>query len=329
ASIVNDSAYKTSAIESIGKPETIDLDGPAGISAFMGDIHGTAFPSAVIIASTFSKDMAYKMGTMVGNEGLEYGVSGWYAPAVNIHRSPFAGRNFEYYSEDPVLSGKIGTEAVSGAASKGVYSYVKHYALNDQETNRNNDGVATWANEQTIREIYLKPFEMVTKDAKTKIQYISDHQGTVSEKEIMATTAFMSSFNRIGSVWTGGSYPLMQTVLRDEWGFKGCVITDFNLYPHMYVNQAMAAGSDINITFAAMKPIEDIESPTAVTQLRTIAHRLLYMVVNSNAMNGIVPGSSISYTMAPWRIGLIIADIIIGLIVIGGILLYMKKKKTK
>lgn len=330
AAIVNNSAYNTAAIESISKPATVDLDGPAGINAFMGNIHGTSFPSAVVIASAFNKELAYNMGKMIGNEGLEYGVSGWYAPAVNLHRSPFAGRNFEYYSEDPVLSGKIGAAVISGAADKGVYSFVKHYALNDQETNRNNSGgISTWANEQVIREIYLKPFEIIVKTAKTNIKFISDEKGTVTEKEMNACTAIMSSFNRIGSIWAGGSYPLMQTVLRDEWGFRGIVISDFNLYPYMYIDQGMMAGTDINCTFESLKSIEDTASATAVSYLRKIAHRLLYTVVNSNSMNGIVPGSTISYTMAPWKIGLIITDIIITVLLILGVFYTMHRLKKE
>jgi len=326
--IVVNSAYATAAIPSIGKPATVDLDGPAGISAFMGDIHGTAFPSAVVIASTCNTDLAREMGLMIGNEGIEYGVHGWYAPAVNLHRSPFAGRNFEYYSEDPFLSGKLATAVVSGAAEKGVYAFIKHYALNDQETNRNNNGVATWANEQVIREIYLKPFEMVVKNARVTVKYISDRNGTLSEKEIHACTALMSSFNRIGSVWTGGSIPLMQNVLRNEWGFEGVVISDFNLYPHMFVNQGLAAGTDYNITFSSMKSIEDETSPTAVNYLRRTAHRLLYTIAHSNAMNGLVPGTTVTYTPAPWKIGLIILDIMVAaLLVLMGVRLHKKNQK--
>jgi beta-glucosidase len=281
----------------------------------MGNIHGTAYPSEVVIASTFNVDLAREMGRMVGNEALELGVNGWYAPAVNIHRSPFAGRNFEYYSEDPLLSGKLATAVVSGAADKGVYAFLKHFVLNDQETNRNNNGLATWANEQAIREIYLKPFEMVVKKARTTIRYIGDNKGTMMEKEIPAATALMSSFNRIGAVWTGGSVPLMQGVLRDEWGFTGVVISDFNLYPHMFVNQGLMAGTDYNITFASMKSIEDATSPTVVNYLRRTAHRLMYTIAHSNAMNGLVPGTTVRYTMAPWRVGLIIFDALLLLII--------------
>ncbi|WP_052078686.1 glycoside hydrolase family 3 protein [Spirochaeta lutea] len=328
ARIVISSAYTTAPIEDLGKPMTVDLDGPAGISAFMGDIHGSAFPSAVVIASTYNTDLASEMGRMVGNEGLAYGVNGWYAPAVNIHRSPFAGRNFEYYSEDPVLSGRMATGVVEGAADKGMYTFLKHFALNDQETNRVNNGVAVWANEQAIREIYLKPFEMVVKNAATTLPYLDAESGELREKPAKASTAFMSSFNRIGGVWAGGSEPLLQTVLRDEWGFEGTVISDFNLYSHMYVNQGLAAGTDINITFDSMKSIEDSSSPTAVQHLRRSAHRLFYTVANSSAMNGFVSGTTIHYTMAPWRIWLIVADVLIGLFILFGVIRLILKSRS-
>ena len=327
-SVVINSAYNTAAMESVDKPATVDLDGPAGINSFMGaEVHGTAYPTAVVVAASFNPEIGYKMGRMVGNEGLFYNVNGWYAPAMNIHRSQFAGRNFEYYSEDPVLSGKIAAACVEGTASKGVYAFIKHFALNDQETNRVNNGVSTWANEQAMREIYLKPFEMTVKNARTTIKYISDEEGTVSEKEIPATTALMSSFNRIGGTWAGGSEALMQNVLRNEWGFKGVVISDFNLYDHMDVNQGIAAGTDINITFSSQKSIDDTDSATFVNYLRRTAHRLCYTVTNSNAMNGIVPGATVTFTTAPWVIGLIIADCVIVLLLALWFFLILKKRK--
>ncbi len=326
--IVINSAYNTGAMDSVDKPATVDLDGPAGINSFMGaSVHGTAYPSAVVVSASFNPEIAYKMGKMVGNEGLFYNVNGWYAPAMNIHRSPFAGRNFEYYSEDPVLSGKIAAPCVEGAAEKGVYAFIKHFAMNDQETNRVNNGVSTWANEQAIREIYLKPFEMTVKNARNTLRYISDENGTVSEKEFPATTAIMSSFDRIGGTWAGGKGALMQNVLRDEWGFTGLAISDFNLYSYMNADQGIAAGTDIYITFSSMKSLDDTKSATAVNTFRRIGHRLCYTVANSNAMNGIVPGATVTFTMAPWLVGLIIADIAIGLLLALWLTLIIKKRK--
>ena len=196
--------------------------------------------------------IAKEMGTAIGEEALAMNptFSGWYGPAMNTHRSPFAGRNFEYYSEDGVLAGKIAANVVSGAADKGLYAYIKHFALNDQETFRT-EALCTWADEQTIREIYLKPFEIVVKEAKTTIDYISDENGTHSQKEMNACTAVMSSFNRIGTTWAGGNKALMTDVLRGEWGFKGFASSDFNLYDYMNTDQGMRAGTYMQLTWLA------------------------------------------------------------------------------
>ncbi len=329
-SVILNGAYTTFAIENVGKPQTTDFDGPSGITSFMTQVDATAFPSEVVIASTFNVDLAYKMGVMVGNEALDIGVNGWYAPGMNIHRNAFAGRNFEYYSEDPYISGIMGAYVVSGAASKGVYTGVKHYALNDQETNRVRDGgIAVWANEQAIREIYLKPFELTVKNAKNVIKYVSDEEGTIDEKEMLASTSIMSSFNRLGTVWAGGSKPLMTNVLRDEWGFKGFVITDFNLYDYMYTNQGINAGSDLMLTYESMKNIQDKKSATAVTDLRNATKNILYTVAHSNAMNDIAPGTIITYTKATWQNILMGFNVLVCLLsMLGFVIIYKKRKKS-
>lgn len=316
--LVLNGAYTTIAITEIGKPATVDFDGPAGINSYMTSVSATSYPSEVVIASTFNEELAYRMGVMVGNEALDNGVNGWYAPGQNIHRSPFAGRNFEYYSEDAYLSGVMGASTISGASTKGVYSTVKHYAVNDQEANRVNNGVSSWVNEQAMREIYLRPFEYIVKNTTQTIGYISDETGTVSEREISGCTAMMSSYNRIGAVWAGGSTVLMQTVLRDEWGFEGMVISDFNLYDYMYADQGIAAGTDLMLTYDSMKSLADTASATAVSNLRKSTHNILYTVVNSNAMNDVAPGTIIEYTTAPWVKGLMVADIVIVALLIAG-----------
>lgn len=321
AKLVLNGMYATSALTSVGKPATVDFDGPAGISSYMTSLSCTAYPSEVVIASTFNVDLIYDMGVMVGNEALANGVTGWYAPAMNLHRSQFGGRNFEYYSEDPLLSGKIGAACVSGAGSKGVFCAIKHFAANEQETNRVNNGVSSWVNEQALRELYLKPFEYTVKNAAQTIRCITDEAGTVSEVTMAGCTAVMSSYNRVGAVWAGGSVPLMTTVLRDEWGFAGLVITDFDLYGYMNPDQAIAAGSDLILSTEAMKSLEDTSSATAVRNLRKACHSILYTVAHSNAMNGIAPGTIISYTTAPWVTGLIIADVVIGVLLCSGVVL--------
>ena len=254
------------------------------------------------------------MGVMVGNEGIANKVTGWYAPAMNIHRSPFGGRNFEYYSEDPLLSGRMGAACVSGASSKGMYCTIKHFAVNDQETNRINNGVAVWVNEQAMREIYLKPFEYTVKNAVQTIRVITDDQGTVSEVDMPGCTAVMSSFNRIGATWAGGSVPLMDNVLRGEWGFRGLAITDFDLYDYMYPDQSIAAGTDLILSTDAMKSLEDTKSATAVSNMREACHNILYTVAHSNAMNGVAPGTIITYTDAPWVTYRLVIDAAVGVL---------------
>lgn len=319
--LLTSGAYNTAALEEIGKIRTNDLDGPAGFSSFINpDLWtGTAFPSEYLIAQTWNVELTEAMGIAIGNEALTMGSNGWYAPAVNLHRSPFAGRNFEYYSEDPLLSGKLAISVVDGALTKGVYSFTKHFAMNDQETNRvNGKGLATWATEQAIREIYLKPFEMVVKDASGEVRYY-DAEGEEQTAEI-GSTAVMSSFNRIGATWAGGSEALMHNVLRDEWGFQGMVITDFNLYDYMSVDQAWAAqGTDLMLTFENFKKVEDTDSAFAQQNMRTAMHNILYTVANSNAVNGIAPGASLTYNPAAWEIGVQVLLIALWVLVAAGL----------
>ena len=315
--LVGKGMYSTTAIDRIGKYRTVSADGPVGFAAFMGDpaVHDTCFyASGCMVAATYNKELAEELGVMLGNESLigdtndeasaYHGAtySSWYAPAVNIHRSPFGGRNWEYYSEDGLLSGSIGASVIRGAESKGVATYVKHFALNDQETRRC-DGVSTWANEQAMREIYLRAFEICVKDG--------------------GSTGVMSSFNRIGSTWTGGDYSLLTQVLRNEWGFVGSVITDFNLpeYAYMVVDQMIRAGGDISLSQNKL-PSSDAASLTAthVTALRNASHNMLYTIVNSNAMNGYGEGVVFRNTIPAWVEFMIWIDVaIIAILAIWGV----------
>ncbi|MFN3865427.1 MAG: glycoside hydrolase family 3 C-terminal domain-containing protein [Demequina sp.] len=314
-------AYQTPAIGSIAKPQTLEPDGPAGFSSFINSsINGVAYPSEALIAQTWDVELGNAMGVMLGNEALHKDINGWYAPAVNLHRSPFGGRNFEYYSEDPLLSGELLTAVANGIATKGVYTMVKHYAMNDQEINRVNNGIAVWATEQTIREIYLKPFEIGVKNITMDVQYLADDQGTVAETTIGAG-GMMSSFNRVGATWAGGSLPLMDTVLRQEWGFEGFAISDFNLYPYMNPNEGIHAGTDLTLTFQPSKSFGDTSSAKAVTDIRNASHNLLYTVANSNAMNGLAPGATVEYTPPTWVYIQIIATVVIGLALVGAVVM--------
>ena len=180
---------------------------------------------------------------------------------------------------------------------------IKHFALNDQESYRVQH-VMTWATEQACREIYLRQFEIPVKEATCEIKYISDEQGTISTKKMNACTAAMSSFNFVGTEWSGGRKSLCTNVLRDEWGFRGCVITDFNLYGYMDKNAALAGGTDLQLTYSAMTPaFEGTNTATVVSQLRESMHHALYTIVNSNAMQGMAPGSKVNYGIAPWQMG--------------------------
>lgn len=302
--------YRTVEIESVGKPATLDYDGPAAINnmnmAANGQ-SGIAFPAEVMLASTWNVDLAKQMGESIGAEAQAYGVTGWYAPAMNIHRTAFAGRNFEYYSEDGLLSGKMAAAVTNGFQSKGGYVYIKHFALNDQETNRNN-GVLTWANEQTVREVYLKPFELAVKEG--------------------GAGAVMSSFNSIGNTWTGASSGLLKEILRNEWGFAGIVETDFymnNAYSYMNFELGVRNGNDLYLTGAAPVGVPKVntDSNDTLWAMRDAAHNILYTVANSSAIDD--PMSSETPT---WVKITIAVDVLVALgIGIGFFLTFRNGKK--
>ena len=286
--------YQTAAVTSIEKVRTNDCDGPASINNNFTGVGSVGFPAATLIGMTWSKELAYSFGDSIGEMANEMDTSGWYGPAMNIHRTAFAGRNFEYYSEDGVLSGVMASNAIKGAQDHGVYAYMKHFALNDQEGNRTSM-VATWSNEQAIREIYLRPFEMSVKDADCH--------------------AVMSSFNYIGNRWAGGCSELLKNVLRGEWGFVGFVETDyFGVYGYMTADQGVRNGSDLMLCTTG----NDFNTVTVLTNsskhaLREASKNILYTVVNSRAYaeENLNPG------MPKWKIIMIGADVIIALLIVG------------
>ncbi len=315
------SAFGSAAIDYISKPKTIEPDGPAGYTQFMGgggEVSDTClYASECVVASTWNVEMAEKQGIAVGNESLigdgNDTYSGWYAPGVNLHRTPFGGRNAEYYSEDAVLSGKMAASLISGAASKGVYTYMKHFVANEQETHRN--GVCTWLTEQSLRELYLKPFEIA----------ITESGGSAN--------AVMSSFNRLGTLWTGGDYRLLTQVLHGEWNFVGCVISDFSVnIDYMDTKQMAYAGGDVNLTNMDAQWV-DANSKTDVYILKQCAKNYLYIIANSNAMNGIDANTEYTTHMATWKQVVIGIDcgIAAALVVWGivAIVLAFKKEKGK
>ena len=264
-SVIGYGGYQTAAVDSVGKIRTNDCDGPASINNNFTGVGSVGFPAATLIAATWSDEMAYAFGDSIGQMADEMDTSGWYAPAMNIHRTAFAGRNFEYYSEDGVLSGSIAANAIKGAAAHGVYGYMKHFALNDQEGNRTSM-LCTWSNEQAMREIYLKPFEI-----------------SVKEADCMAV---MSSFNYIGNRWAGGNKDLCLTVLRDEWGFRGFVETDyFGFYGYMTADQAVRNGSDLMLATAdnGYNRLNITNTNAGQQAMRQSAKNILYVVANSRA----------------------------------------------
>lgn len=286
--------YQTSAADSVGKVQTTDCDGPASINNNFTGVGSIGFPCGVMIANTFNEDIANEFGQSIGQMADEMNVSGWYAPAMNLHRSAFAGRNFEYYSEDAFLSGKIASQAVQGAAKSGVYAYIKHFALNDQETNRW-EMLTTWSNEQAIRELYLKPFEICLKEGDAR--------------------AVMSSYNYIGSQWAGACAPLLETVLRDEWGFEGFVLTDyFANFGYMDATRSIYNGGSTCLANydTGSNYVNRTDSAATVQHMRDAVHGILYTTVNSRAYEP----ENLDTGLLMYQIVLIIADVVLAVLLI-------------
>lgn len=300
--VLSGSAYSVGAFESLDKPATTESDGPQGISSMFGSAAngGCAWCSAPILAATFNEDLAYKMGAAVGQEGMSKGISAWYAPGIDTHRSAFSGRNFEYYSEDPLVAGKMASRVVSGAADNGVSCVIKHLFLNDFETNR--AFVNTWCDEQTMREIYLRAFEIPLKEATTNLKYIADAEGTVETRQVRACNGIMTSMGSIGWDYAGTNYNLATNVLRGEMGFRGMIMTDMAENSNNSKDMMIRAGVDEYMYFmtGGVSDFKDISSATAQTAFREAVKHMCYMVANNSAMQGVAPGSIVYYTTSPW-----------------------------
>ena len=349
--LIDECGYCSPAVDSMNKPKVTDLDGPAGLNDIIA--HGSmpigeglqamTWPTQYMLACTWNVDLAEDMGRGIAEDGLYAGVSGWYGPGINLHRTPFAGRNFEYYSEDVFLSGAFGYAEVNGAAQKGMYAFIKHFALNDQETHRDERGLATFADEQTIREIYLKPFEMTILNNTVEIFYneaVKDENGKIigyekKETEVPAATAIMTSFNRIGKTWAGGHYNLITEVLRNEWGFNGFVLTDYEVGAgkgsYMDTLQSLAAGGDGKLKTVGMDALFGFniaQHPEYQGMGRDAAHHILYTVVNSAGMNGFVHGVEFVPGFAYYKLILIVWDVlaVVAFVVMG---IKIKKKLRK
>ena len=349
--LIDECGYCSPAVSTINKPKVNDLDGPAGLNDIIA--HGSmpigdgyramTWPTQYMLACSWNVELAEQMGRGIAEDGLYSDTVGWYGPGMNIHRTPFAGRNFEYYSEDPFISGILGKAEVYGAATKGMYAFIKHFAVNDQETHRDERGLATFADEQTIREIYLRPFELTILDNEVEIWYneaVKDEDGKIEgyvqkTTTIPAATAIMTSFNRIGTTWAGGHYNLITGVLRGEWGFNGFVLTDYEVGSgkgsYMDTNQSLAAGGDGKLKTVGMDALFgfDITKNEAYYEYaRDAAHHILYTVVNSAGMNGFVHGVEFVPGFAYYKLILIVWDAFAAVLLVVLVGKLFKRKKV-
>lgn len=306
ANMIAMAGYQTAAMDSVGKVATLDFDGPAAINNNFTGVGSIGFPIEVVVASTWNKELAQAWGECMGKISQEMGAEGWYAPGMNTHRTAFGARNYEYFSEDGVLAGNMGAKAVEGARNYGVYSYIKHFALYEGNAKM----VSVWSNEQAIREIYLKPFE------------ISVKQG--------GANAVMVSWSFLGDKWTGESSNLMNTVLRDEWGFRGMALTDFfrnNGHGFMNADAALANGVDAMLsTFNGEENnVANLEHPTSVLQMRNACKNVMYTVVSSWAYDGEHEETG----MENWKKAGIGIDIVIALFMAGMEVLIIRGYKKR
>ena len=308
--------HSTASASNVGKPATKDENGPLGLTATLtGGSSSTGYTSADILAATFDREIAEAVGRSLGNDclmatGKAY--SGLYGPGVNIHRTPYGGRNFEYYSEDPFISGQICAAQVGGIQSKGVYVYMKHFALNDQDTGC--DGLCVWTNEQAAREIYLQAFEYPIEQANA--------------------LCVMTSFNRLGTTWAGGDYNLLTNILRNEFGMKGIILTDFsNSNNYMDVVQGVVAGgnawdaNDANKWPAKLKEYKD--NATVCNAMRDASKHILYTVANSNAMNGVSENVQIVEVRAWWQTAILVLDVVFGVLAVGSAVMLVRDIRRK
>lgn len=329
------SNYYTPEIESIGLPNVKHTEGANGIrvASSKSDQQLTVtWCMCPVMAATWNVELAEDIGSAMAAEALANGVTSRYSPAFNTHRSPFTGRNMEYFSEDPFLTGMFVTNMLNGSTTGGLIEHMKHFGLNDQETNRN--WMHTWASEQTVREIYNKPFEMCIRNARKTIKYIADDNGTVKTKVMRGATGMMVAQNAFGPCIAHVNYDLVTELVRNEWNFQGVINTDWQSpfgdktdYTGMVVragvdcwltgNSCTTSGSiyGMPISFA----LKDTESATARTAYREAIHHIAFQIANSNAMQGVAPGAIVYYDMSPWKVLLIVGNVIAYTLIAGGI----------
>jgi len=304
--LIATAGYNTAKIESINKPKTFDCDGTAGLWNMLNGWAAFEFPAGTILATTWNPELQESYGKLIGEDGLRSAATGWYAPSFDLHRTAFSGRNNEYFSEDPILSGRTAAAVCKGVLSKGMITYIKHLALNDMETNRND--VCTWATEQSIREIYLRAFEIAIKDG--------------------GANGVMTGMNRIGYIKAIGNYNLTTGVLRNEWDFHGIIVSDITS-DAMLTDGMLSSGADTMLTTGMCRLTTTSENKYQ-NLMREVVHRVCYNVVNSSAMNGVTVGTVSNEGFPVYVLLLIVLDVIVVAgILIGEIFMIKAYKKQR
>ena len=309
---VNLGGFQTVEVDSVGKMLTMDSDGTSGLNDWYIGVYGTAYPTELLIAQTWNKELAYRVGEAEGAEYADCRIFGTYSPAMNTHRNAFCGRNFEYYSEDGVLGGYMAMNIVNGLQTKGVYAFIKHFVLNDQETNRC-ALLLTYTDEQAMREIYMKPFEMSVKNFEGQ------------------SLAVMSSFNFIGDIAAGANPDLLNTVLRDEWGFQGMVLSDWNgSYGYQNTDDFVRNGNDAMLGFMQHESnqITNTDSATLVSAMRQACKNIFYTVVNSGNYTIPNPNEGKMDTMTKLFIGIDAGVAVAALGIMAVVLVRWRKKQN-
>ena len=325
-----ESRNQTGALDSIGKPSSVEHDGPQGFT--YPDIYGknwlnnmTGYPAVPVQAATWNKNLMYAYGAAVAQEGFFRGIDGWYAPGLNLQRSPFGGRASEYFGEDPILAGWLAERIVSGAGDNGLACAIKHFVLIDTEAHRSAQ-TCVWLTEQALREIYLRPFEIVVKHAVMTVNCLEN--GIPSSREMRAATMIMTSDNAIGTEWTTTSPELLTLLLRDEWGFRGTVISDMhtNISANT-IGRMLYAGCDLLMTTSSggSANAEDYAAAAGQQRIRRAVKNLCYTLANTNLMQGLTPDETLIRAVSPWMFWLyIINGITVVMLLIGCIICTMQ-----
>lgn len=321
--------YGTAALPTIGLPATRSYDGPQGLT--LADISGKnwlqdmcGYPGVPLMAATWDPDLMYDFGASVGQEALTSGIHGWYAPGLNILRSPFCGRTSEYFSEDPVLSGFLGAKVLSGAGDNGLVCAVKHFPLMETENHRS-PNTCNWMSEQTLREIYMKPFELALRSSKKTVLYYDEEKpNELSSLTLQAGNFIMVSDSAVGSLWSAANRLLLTDVVRGEWHFEGAIITDMHQSANSaIIDRILAAGCDVFMTSSNDPAItvSSFQSPSIQSHIRRAVKNLSYAFVNSSLTQHMSPASVVEYHLSPWQAGLLIVHFAVGLICLLGLFL--------